>query len=288
MGREGILLVGFGSTHPQSIKAYKALQEAAQTRFAPMLVRMAYTSEHIRARRLDAKSDSVGKALARMRFERFTHVYIQTLQLISGHEYHDVAEEAAKAIAPSFSTSLGLPLLPAPPFADTLAYPFVSALSQLAPTSSQCLSFPAPSLALQLLPFSQVASALCAILPACAPDEAIVCVAHGSAHPAESAYHILADQIRQTHPNFFITGMKTPREPLYAILSSYKRICLVPLFAVLGKHALEDMAGTTPSSWLSTLQAQGFACRTFLHGLVEFPCFIDIWLERLGELIGRE
>ena len=97
--KRGILLVAYGSGNMRGTAALRAVQTAAEARFG-LPVRWAYTSEPMRLRlaKSRTKSDSVLKALSRMRFERYTHVAVQPLHLIPGDEFSAVAEDCSAAM----------------------------------------------------------------------------------------------------------------------------------------------------------------------------------------------
>ena len=62
---------------------------------------------------------------------------------------------------------------------------------------------------------------------------------------------------------------------------------LLPLLAVVGRHAREDMAGDGPESWRSRLERAGLRCETVLRGLVEHPGCAALWTARLADAMAR-
>ncbi|MBQ1417113.1 MAG: sirohydrochlorin cobaltochelatase, partial [Selenomonas sp.] len=66
---------------------------------------------------------------------------------------------------------------------------------------------------------------------------------------------------------------------------SSKKLLLAPLLLSGGAHVNEDIAGPEPESWLSRLQAEGFAVRTSLKGLGEYPAFQKLYVQRIQELV---
>ena len=63
------------------------------------------------------------------------------------------------------------------------------------------------------------------------------------------------------------------------------RIWLLPLLSLVGRHTLEDMAGASPESWKSRIEAAGWCCQPELRGLADDPAFIELWLDRLQEAL---
>ena len=267
----GILLVAYGSGNMRGTSALRAVQASAEARFR-LPVRWAYTSEPMRLRlaKSRTKSDSVLKALSRMRFERYTHVAVQPLHLIPGDEFTTVVEDctiAQEESGGSFRVSLGLPMLAdgdnsVEDAADTL-------LRHISPLRS--------------------------------PEEPVIYMAHGSRHESELLYRRLATSVNKRDPLVHVAcmiGPDTPRgvslnDPEYpdgltlllptllAEIPPARRVWLLPLLSLVGRHTLEDMAGASPESWKSRIEAAGWCCQPELRGLADDPAFIDLWLDRL-------
>lgn len=276
--KTGILLVAYGSGSHCGTRAFRTAQEAAEERFR-LPVRWAYTSERMRLKlaRSRTKSDSVLKALNRMRFEHFTHVAVQPLHLIPGCEYSAVREECrASAIEnPGFTIALGRPLLCSASGADA-----VSETAALIPPH---------------LPEART------------PDEHVILMAHGSRHSADTLYADLSRAVAQLDPRIHIAsmimasprhegGMETPSPPLdgFPLLARELAssvpppgpVWLMPLLSVVGRHALQDMAGPDPDSWKSRLEALGYDCRADLRGLADDANFTALWMKRLEEALA--
>jgi sirohydrochlorin cobaltochelatase len=60
-----------------------------------------------------------------------------------------------------------------------------------------------------------------------------------------------------------------------------RHVWLLPLLAVIGRHALRDLAGPEEQSWKSRFEAAGIACTPVLKGSAAYPGFIRIWLDHL-------
>ncbi|MCQ2444137.1 MAG: sirohydrochlorin cobaltochelatase [Mailhella sp.] len=275
--KKGILLVAYGSASHCGTRAFRMAQEAAEDRFH-LPVRWAYTSERMRLRlaRSRTKSDSVLKALNRMRFVHFPHVAVQPLHLIPGCEYTAVREDCrASAIEnPGFTISLGRPLLCSSTGVDAV---------------------------------SEAAALIPAHMPeGRAPGEHVVLMAHGSRHSADTLYADLALAVSRLDPRIHIGSMIAPSElhdgadalsaaPLDGFLRLEEELAasvpppgpiwLMPLFSVVGRHTLQDMAGPEPDSWKSRLESLGYVCRPDLRGLVDDTNFIALWMKRLEEAL---
>ncbi len=275
--KRGILLVAYGCGNIRGAAALRAVQTAAEARFR-LPVRWAFTSETMRLRLASSrtKSDSVLKALRRMRFERYTHVAVQPLHIIPGMEYSAVAADCRAILEEGgLSVSLGRPLL--------------SGLDPEAP----CVAEAAETL---LNHISPLRSAL----------EPVIFMAHGSRHECDILYRRLGSAVSARDARIHVacmvgSGMIRPDEAtknapasdgldlllpsLRAETSPESRVWLLPLLSVVGRHTLEDMAGSSPSSWKSRLEKAGFRCQAELRGLADDPAFIDLWLNRLASAL---
>lgn len=258
--KRGILLVAYGSANLRGTTALKLVQARAEARFR-LPVRWAFTSESMRLRLAlsRTKSDSVLKALNRMRFERYTHVAVQSLHLIPGEEYAAVAEDCCLAAADSpFQVSLGSPILASSPAIKTAAETLLRHLSPLRN-----------------------------------PDEPVLCMAHGSRQDAcAPLYAEWADAVHRLDSRVHIACMVSgaPLEDVLPLLKAQapvsRRVWLLPLLSLVGRHTLEDMAGVSSRSWKSRIEALGLCCQAELRGLADDPAFIELWLDNLDSALA--
>lgn len=251
-----ILLVAFGAAGRQAQEALRGVDAQVRTAFPGLPVRWAYTSHLLRERLALArqKSDSVLKALRRLQFEGFRQVAVQPLQSIPGDEYGEVRAVLEEvAVSSAMRLELGTPLLNDE--ADVEA----------------------------------AAQAVLAHLPAeRRPDEDVVLMGHGARHPAMSRYEALARAVRARDTHIHVGAMSGPLE-LEALLPALvsRRVWLLPLLSVVGRHALEDMAGEAESSWRSRLERAGHECCPILRGMAEYRGFAAIWLRHLAQAVAR-
>lgn len=259
--KSGILLAAFGSGSNQGESALRRFEAQVRERFPAVAVRWAFTSGLMRERlaMVRKKSDSVQKALDKMAFERFTHVGVQPLHVISGLEYSDILADA-----------------------ELLRQRTVfAALAVGAPLLTDATPCPHPS------SIERVAEAMLRALPATrCPDEAVLFMGHGTRHPAERLYESLSCAVQARDPLVFM-GTLNGTLRLEHILphlrtAGVKRAWLMPFLALVGRHTLEDMAGQAERSWLSRLQAEGICCTPVLRGMIEHQAFSAIWLDHLA------
>lgn len=253
--KTGILLVAFGTSVPEARVAYKALEAKVKTAHPGVEVRWAYTARSIR-HTLAAEGlalHSPAGALGRMLDDGFTHVAVQSLHIIPGQEYHDLAAtvQAFGSIPKGFARLvLGPPLLGGPE------------------------------------DMSALAKAVLGSIPALGENEALVLVGHGTHHLAAAFYPAMHYYLQQESRRALVGTIEgTPSiEDVLAELARIKatKVRLLPFMTVAGEHAHNDIAGDDPDSWNARLKAQGIACRPSMRGLAEVPAVADIWVGQLG------
>jgi sirohydrochlorin cobaltochelatase len=256
----GILLAAYGAAAPAGDMALEIFTRRVREEFPDCPARWAFTSDLLRGRlaAVGKKTDSVHKALMRMAFERYSHVAVQSLHLVSGEEYEALRATVDKARAGEGPerVSLGFPLL----------------------HGSEDVE--------------EAAEALLAHLPAeREAGEPVVFVGHGGRQ--EWAYAALERAAAARDGHILIGTLNRDREaekiierlhalcPPRSAAAGGRRVWLLPLLALIGKHAVEDIAGENARSWRGRIEAAGFSCRVLLRGTVECDGFARIWLNHL-------
>ncbi len=252
--KRGILLAAFGSGSRQGESTLRFFEGLVRDRFPETPVRWAFTSTMMRRRLAGVrkKTDSVDKALRKMAFERFDRIAVQPLHVVCGHEYLEVLEQVKAVCADraELCVSVGRPLL------------------------DRMEEMPAVTEALfRIVP------------PERRAEDAVLLIGHGSRLASDDPYGILARAARAEDPAVLL-GTLSAGLDMEQFLSEFtalgtRRIWMVPLLAVVGRHVLEDVAGSGEHSWKSRLEKAGFVCFPVLRGLVETPGFARLWLERL-------
>lgn len=250
-----ILLVAYGTSSPQGRGSLRQFDAWVRERFPGICVRWALSSELLRTRltRARQKNDSVLKALRRLCLENFTHVAVQPLQIIPGSEHTDVRADADEAgRLDGLHVSIGTPLL---------------ACDEDIRAAAQAV--------LAHLPEERRA------------DEDVVLMGHGSRKQAVTAYAALAGAVQALDARVHVGTMSGALE-LEALLPrlTSRRVWLMPLLSVVGRHTLEDMAGDAPDSWRSRIEAAGHTCAPVVRGTAEYRAFADIWLRHLEDAVA--
>lgn len=253
--KTAILLVAYGTSSPQGRGSLRQFDAWVRERFPGISVRWALSSELLRTRltRARQKNDSVLKALRRLRLENFTHVAVQPLQIIPGSEHTDVRADADEAgRLDGLHVSIGRPLLAGDEDIRAAARAVLAHLPQER-----------------------------------RPDEDVVLMGHGSRKQAVTAYAALAGAVQALDARVHVGTMSGALE-LEALLPrlTSRRVWLMPLLSVVGRHTLEDMAGDAPDSWRSRIEAAGHACAPVVRGTAEYRAFADIWLRHLEDAVA--
>ena len=118
-------------------------------------------------------------------------------------------------------------------------------------------------------------------------DEDVVLMGHGSRKQAVTAYAALAGAVQALDARVHVGTMSGALE-LEALLPrlTSRRVWLMPLLSVVGRHTLEDMAGDAPDSWRSRIEAAGHTCAPVVRGTAEYRAFADIWLRHLEDAVA--
>lgn len=254
--KKAILLAAYGAGGAEGIRRLGNLEKKVRSLFPESSIRWAFTSPLMRSRFTAAgkKTDSVTKALCRMGFERFTSVTVQSLHIIPGLEYRDLLAEleAARACGAPAEIRVGLPLLGSEDDIKKAA----AAIAASAPPERK-------------------------------PDEALLWVGHGTRHSGSLSYSALTEAAQVIDPNIHIgtlSGEQGFAETITPLKKAgIKKVWLMPLLSVIGKHARDDLAGDAPDSCKSLLTEEGMECEAVLRGAIEYDAFVDIWLEHLRD-----
>ena len=234
-GEKGVvLMVHFGSTYDETRgKTYDALNEAMRAAFPDIELREAYTSriviKRLKARGIE-KQNPV-EALQALEQEGFTHVLVQTSNIIDGIEISVLRQEVEQR-GPHFKQiRMGKPLLYSPE------------------------------------DYTQVVEAL---TPQALPDGATLFVGHGTSS-SNTAQYAMLDYVMKAmgHADMHVATIEgyPTLDTAEALIkaSGRKKIRLIPFLFVAGDHAQNDIAG----DWKTALEAKGYEVETLMQGLGE-------------------
>lgn len=253
--KKAIVVAAFGTTVPEAAPAIDKMVARVKAAYPGVPVTLCYTAAMIRAKlaKQGKRVPSPAEALAALPDQGVTDVALFSLQTVPGSEYHDLVRTAA-----AFSR-------------------MPKGLSRVEVTAP--LLFEAED-------FAKAAAALVAAAPKeRKPGEAVVFVGHGTEHPANMAYPALQYSLWRLDKHAFVATVEgTPSfDDVVAELQAkgVKKAWLIPLFAVAGDHARNDMAGKEKDSLASTLAAAGIEAKAVLAGSAEHDGVAAIWIEHL-------
>lgn len=259
--KKAIIVVSFGTSYADTRKVtIEACEEEITNAFPEYEVRRAFTSQVI-IDKLKARDgilvDNPTEALAKLKNEGFSEVYMQPLHIINGAEYDDIVSEADEFKEDFDKLVLGRPLL----------------------TSVD--------------DYKKVVQALAEVMPERSEKEAVVFMGHGTHHDANAAYACLDYIFEDEGQNNVFVGVVEGFPVIETVMKrlekkGIEKVTLMPLMLVAGDHAQNDMAGDEEDSWKIILKGKGYEVETILRGLGEFPKIQDIYREHLKSAMSEE
>ncbi len=256
--KEGVLLVAFGTSVPEALPSFKAVDASFKAAFPDSPVVWAYTSQIIR-RKLAKQGRPVGgisDGLAELAKDGVKLVRVQSLHVMPGEEFTELERavllDLQKHPGRFEALYLGRPLLES--HKDAL----------------------------------RVSKAVLADMDTRRKGEAVVLMGHGQAHGrADLAFEGARASFKESDPLVFMATVEGARgfDDLLAELSTrkVKKVWLQPLMVVAGDHARNDLAGDEEDSWASKLKAAGFQVQTNLKGLGQVLGVCDVFVAHAKE-----
>jgi sirohydrochlorin cobaltochelatase len=273
LDKPGIVLAPYGTLYPPALATYDRIRAAYERAFPGSPVRLAFTSR-LMIRRLAEKEGiavpDIPAALNSLKGEGCRQAVLQSLQIVPGSEFHLAAAAARdwQAGDAAFDRlALGLPLLAGLEDCRRVSA-LLPALLERSDEKEQALNG--------------------------TEGGAVVLVAHGTGHPADALYSLLADVLRWEHcgANVFLgsiegyPGLIEIAEELKGCAA--RAVRLLPFLLVAGGHAQNDISGQSPASWKSVLEREGFSVSADLRGLGECPEIVSLFLEHTRSALSTE
>jgi len=258
--KNAIMLVAFGTSIPEAMKAFDQIEKQVKETFPNEEIRWAFTSKKIRAklRKQGRNLDPPPVALAKLLEDGYTRIAVASLHTLPGEEFHDLNQE-------------------------------VQALKQISEARGRKVLVSRPLMSSRKNIESVTKAILKEVPKDRKPEDAVVLMGHGSEHhPGDAVYAAMNFYSMKNDPNLFVATVEgNPKlDDVIPELKKKgtKKVYLVPLMAVAGDHALNDMCGGEADSWKSVLQKQGFQVECVLKGTGENPEIVGIWLNNLKEV----
>ncbi len=235
-----ILIVSFGTSYREAEEScITPVENRVASVFGDYDVRRAFTSGII-IRKLGGEGRVIQMPIDAVRTiadEGFTHVIVQPLLFMKGHEFNNKIVNPLTALQNSFAGFvIGDPLM--------------------------CSRDD----------FQQMEDII-AVRKASVGNEPVLLMGHGTDHPSNRVYQKLQIRLDKENRDIFIATVEgSPGlDDVVPILlkRGIKRIHLFPLMLVAGDHARNDMAGDNEDSWRSVLERLGIEAIPHVRGMGE-------------------
>lgn len=244
--KAAILMVHFGTTYEDTRKAtIDIINDKIKKAFPGIDVKEAWTSRII-IRRLKARDGIVkstpGQMLEQLRKEGYTHILIQSTNIIEGVEMESIRREA-EAAAPGFKEiRVGAPLL------------------------------------YSVEDYARVAD----ILKKTEFRGNAVLVGHGTYTPATASYAMLDYMLQSKGMKNFCVGTIEGYPAFEEMMARLKtdgtgseEVTLIPFMFVAGDHARNDIA----ADWKEAIERQGYKVSVRMEGLGQNPDIQDMFID---------
>ncbi len=266
MKREkALVVISFGTSHMDTRKkTIEACEKKLREEFKDMDFYRAWTSKMIIKKLKKRDKEEImypDELLEDLYLKGYKNVYIQSLHIICGEEYHKLKEIVSRYEDKFESIVLGRPLLSDLEDYDMMA-DFVESL-----VKEDIKNDENPQ------------------------KSATVWMGHGTEHEAHSAYAGLEYRLRRKSlPSYIgtVEGHPSLEDVLFFLKKDgIEKIHLRPLLLVAGDHAKNDMAGDEEDSWKNIFEKEAFQVQVHLEGLGEFAQIQEKFASNLKETIGE-
>lgn len=246
-------MVHFGTSFDDTrVVTIDAINAKAKAAFPELEVREAYTSRVI-VRRLKARGIEKFTpidALLKLRGDGYTHIIIQSSNIIEGVEMESLRKDAASVELFFKEIRIGNPLL----------YTV------------------------------EDSEAVVSILETSKPEKgSIVLVGHGTSTPITATYAMIDYMCKARGLKNFHMGTLEGYPTFETMLGQLKatkakQVTLVPFMFVAGDHARNDIAG----EWRELLEKEGFKVDVRMEGLGQIPAIQDIFIEHIRFMLHHK
>lgn len=251
-----VLMVHFGTTYDDTrVLTIDAINAKMKAAFPGVEMREAWTSRIIlrkmKARGVERLNPT--EALVRLHEEGYTHILVQSTNIIEGTEMKELRREVESLSLNFKDIRIGDPLLYSPE------------------------------------DYAVVVKAVTAAMDAAVKGGQKLLVGHGTPDPATASYAMFDYMLKsQGHPAYHVgtvEGYPTFEDALRLLKSgNSKVVTLAPLMFVAGDHARNDIAG----EWKDDLQNLGYKVNLYLKGLGENPDVQNLYIAHARFAAGHK
>jgi sirohydrochlorin cobaltochelatase len=271
--KPGIVLAPYGSLYPHAINTYDRIRKAYEHEFPGSPILMTFTSKLMRTKLKERDGICMSSplaALAELHEIGCRSAVVQSLHIVPGEEFHQIASLARRL---NDSGKLGFDHL-------EIGMPLLSNLEDCMKVSSSLAAI-----------WKGAANNEIAENLADPEKEAVLLVGHGTGHPADSQYSMMAQVLKKNHCNVFLGTLEG--FPGISDLMGELKICgakkvrLMPFLLVAGGHAEKDIAGGDISSWKSTLGREGFDVKVQLCSMGDSQKIVSVFMEHTRKALEK-
>ncbi len=271
--KTGIVLAPYGSLYDPALATYERIVQVYEKEFSGYGIRLAFTSTLMRKRLEEKKGINVPGllgALQELQDLGCNKVAVQSLQIVPGGEFHQIAELVYSLRS---GHTYGIPGL-------GLGLPLLSGLSDCRTVSS-------------LLPalISRAGVDILSEGNGQRSREAVLLAGHGTGHPADALYCLLAGILKKEHRNVYFASIEGALgfEDILPDLRErgVERVLVMPFMLVAGGHVEKDLFGADEVSWKSILEREGYAVLSYNRGLGDSSEIVSLFLERTKDALEK-
>ena len=242
--KAAVLVVHFGTTHDDTrVLTIDAVNKKMTEAFPGVEVREAWTSRIVvfRLKARGIQKQNPEEALAQLKADGYTHILIQSSNIIEGVEMESLRKDVAAQEKDFKEIRIGTPLLFTP---------------------------------------EDYEATIAAITPNGMKDGAVLLGGHGTYILTTAQYAMMDYMLKAKGFNNYVVGTIEGYPSFDDALaqikkSGSKKIQLMPFMFVAGEHAKNDIAG----DWKNDLEKEGYEVSVFMEGLGQNPAIQDIFVE---------
>jgi len=250
-----LVVAAFGTVSTEAAATYDTIDREIRRHLANTPVFWARTARVVRDRAANASGPiwhSPLEVLTELAAQGYGKAIVQPLQLLPGHEFHELRRQCVQSSLPCH---VALPLLTTPQDYHGLAEALATLIDKR-------------------------------------QEHAILLIGHGTSHPIWVAYHAIETIFRQRFGRRIYVGVidKSPNSttvPGEIVAAGWNKVCLIPLLFVAGMHFHRDVIGSGPHSWRTRLERAGLEVECIDRGLGRHTATVAFIAAHVEQTVNR-